>query len=388
MNQTGESCGEGQREPHPAKAAPPGRQDSKETGKGSSEQSSGGSAGKAPLYKRPAVIIVGSVLVVVGLIVAVLFWLHERHYVSTTDAYIDGNVTQISARISAPVVALHVNDNQTVHQGDLVIELDPADIDVALAQARAQVVSAEGNLARARAQIDTARASAIEAQAGMDAAGVQFENASRDLSRYEQVDPGARSKEQLDNERTAEENARAQLEQAQARKTSARADITAATAAVKAAEGELQTSEANEKRAEISRSYCNIYAPVTGRVTERTVEVGNYVAPGQALFLLVDPNVWVTANFKETKLTHMKPGQPVTISVDAYPGRKWRGHVDSIQAGSGSRFSVLPAENATGNFVKIVQRVPVKIVFNHGANTNDADLLAPGLSVEPRVKVR
>jgi membrane fusion protein (multidrug efflux system) len=118
------------------------------------------------------------------------------------------------------------------------------------------------------------------------------------------------------------------------------------------------------------------------------VEVGNYVAPGQALFMLVDPNVWVTANFKETQLAHMRPGQPVTIKVDAFPGIKWHGHVDSIQAGSGSRFSVLPAENATGNFVKVVQRVPVKILFDHNANTNDAPMLSPGLSVIPRVKVR
>ena len=125
-----------------------------------------------------------------------------------------------------------------------------------------------------------------------------------------------------------------------------------------------------------------------GRVTQRTVEVGNYVVVGQAMFMLTDPNVWVTANFKETQLTDMRPGQPVTIKVDAFPGIKFRGHVDSIQAGSGSRFSILPAENATGNFVKVVQRVPVKIYFDEAVNTNDAVLFSPGLSVVPRVKVR
>jgi membrane fusion protein (multidrug efflux system) len=122
-------------------------------------------------------------------------------------------------------------------------------------------------------------------------------------------------------------------------------------------------------------------------VTQRTVEAGAYLQTGQAMFALVDPDVWVTANFKETQLKNMKPGQPVTIKVDAFSGEKFEGHVDSIQAGSGSRFSILPAENATGNFVKVVQRVPVKIVFNHGANTNDAPLLSPGLSVIPKVKV-
>jgi membrane fusion protein (multidrug efflux system) len=144
-------------------------------------------------------------------------------------------------------------------------------------------------------------------------------------------------------------------------------------------------SQANEKNAEVNLFYCRIYSPVEGRVTARTVDVGNYVSPGQALFMLVDPHVWVTANFKETQLTLLRPGQPVTIHVDAFPGHTWHGHVDSIQAGSGSRFSVLPAENATGNFV---QRVPVKILFDSGPNTNDAPMLSPGLSVEPRVKVR
>jgi membrane fusion protein (multidrug efflux system) len=142
------------------------------------------------------------------------------------------------------------------------------------------------------------------------------------------------------------------------------------------------------KRAEVNLSYCDITAPNDGRITERTVEAGNYAAVGQVLCELVDPNVWVTANFKETQLTHMRPGQPVDIQVDAFPGQKFHGHVDSIQAGSGSRFSVLPAENATGNFVKIVQRVPVKILFEHDANTNNASMLSPGLSVIPKVKIR
>ena len=389
MNQTGDSGGKEHKEQSPSQTESSEPQDSNKPGeRNAPEQSTGESHGKKPLYRRPAFIVIASVVVVIGLTGAILFWLYERHYVSTTDAYIDGNVTQISARVSAPVIALRVDDNQLVHKGDVMMELDATDFQIALAQARAQAVSAQGKLAQAQAQITTAKASVLQAQARMGAAQVQFDNASRDLNRYEQVDPKARSKEQLDNERTAEKNAQSQLEQAKARKTSAEADVTAAEAAVKAAQGELQTSEANEKRARVNLSYCKIYAPVGGRVTERTVDVGNYVAPGQALFMLVDPNVWVTANFKETSLTHMKPGQPVTISVDAYPGKKWRGHVDSIQAGSGSRFSVLPAENATGNFVKIVQRVPVKIVFDHGPNTNDAELLSPGLSVEPRVKVR
>ena len=234
----------------------------------------------------------------------------------------------------------------------------------------------------------TAAASVLQAKAGVDAVQVQLENANHDLDRYQKVDQRARSQQQLDNATTAQKNAQAQLEQAKARKVSADANVTNSQAGVAAAEGELKTSEAEVERAEVNLSYCKILAPIDGRVTQRTVEVGNYVAVGQALFLLVDPHVCVVANFKETQLTHMRTNQPVTIEVDAFPGLKWRGHVDSIQAGSGSRFSVLPAENATGNYVKVVQRVSVKIIFDNAVNTNDATMLSPGLSVIPRVKIR
>jgi membrane fusion protein (multidrug efflux system) len=343
---------------------------------------------KPPLYKKPAFIITAIIVTIVLIIGGIILWLILRQFVSTDDAYIDGHVMQVSPQISALTLALHIDDNQLVHKGDLLIELDPTDYQVALEQAQAQVFSAQGRLAQAQAQIGTAQAAVIQAVAQVDAAQVQFENAARDLKRYQNVDARARSQQQLDNALTAQKNAAAQLEQARARKISADANVTSAKASVKAALGELQTSDANQKRAEVNLSYCKIFAPADGRVTQRTVEIGNYVAPGQALFMLVNPNVWVTANFKETQLKRMRPGQPVTIKVDAFPGIKWRGHVDSIQAGSGSRFSVLPAENATGNFVKIVQRVPVKIVFDHDANTNDAPMLSPGLSVIPRVKVR
>jgi len=343
---------------------------------------------KPPLYKRrgfiPVVVIIGVVLIA-AIVVA---WLILRQYVYTDDAYIDSHVTQVSARVSSQVTVLHITDNQLVHKGDLLIELDPTTFNVTRDQAKAQVASSRGKLAQTQAQVGTAKASVIQATAQFDAAQVQFGNADRDFKRFQEVDERARSRQQLDNAYTARKNAEAQLEQAKAQKISANANVTSAEAAVKAAQGELETSLANEKSAEVNLFYCKIYSPVEGRVTMRTVEVGNWVSPGQALLMLVDPRVWVTANFKETQLTHMRPGQPVTIHVDAFPGHSWHGHVDSIQMGSGERFSVLPAENATGNFVKIVQRVPVKILFDSGPNTNDAPMLSPGLSVEPWVKVR
>jgi len=324
------------------------------------------------------------ILVIGGL----LYWLHSRHYTSTDDAYIDGRIVTIAPQVSAPVLARHIDDNQLVQKGDLLIELDPTDFEVALEQAQAQLESAQGRLGQAKAQITSAQAAVTQAAAEIDAARVALDNATRDLERYQTVDERARSRQQLDNAIAAQKNSQAQLEQAQARKVSAEASVNTAEASVKTAAGDERTAEANVRRARINLGYCRIYAPAEGRVTQRTVEAGNYVQTGQAMFMLVSPEVWVTANFKETQLTYMRPGQSVTIKVDAFPGRKFNGHVDSIQAGSGSRFSVLPAENATGNFVKIVQRVPVKIVFDYGANTNDVGLLGLGLSVIPSVKVR
>jgi membrane fusion protein (multidrug efflux system) len=343
---------------------------------------------KPPVYKRPAFIIIASIVFVVLLVGGIILWLILRQYVSTDDAYIDGHVIQISPQVSAQVLSLHIDDNEFMHKGDLLVELDPTDYQVALDQAKAQVSQAEGRLEQARAQINSAKAAVLQAQAQEHAAEASFYNAATDLERYQRVDERARSRQQLDNAATTQTNAQAQVEQARAQMAQARANVTTDEAAAKAAEGDLQAAEAGQKRAEVNLSYCRIFAPSDGRVTERTVEQGDYVATGQALFLLVDPNVWVTANFKETQLTYMRPGQPVTIKIDAFPKFKFRGHVASIQAGSGARFSILPAENATGNFVKIVQRVPVKILFDHGVNTNDAPMLSPGLSVIPRVKIR
>lgn len=319
---------------------------------------------------------------------AIIFWLILRKYVYTDDAYIDGNVVQISPQVAAQVLVLHIDDNVFVRTGDLLIELDPTDYLVALQQAKAQVRQARGQLEQARAQINSSKANVPEAEARERAAEASFANDSINLKRYQLVDERARSRQQLDNSGTTQTNSQAQVDEARAGVVLAKANVVTAEAAEKAADGALATAEAVEKRAEVNLGYCTIYAPCDGRVTQRTVQAGNYVTAGQALFLLVEPNVWVTANFKETQLTHMKPGQPVTIRVDAFPGKKFQGHVNLIQAGSGSRFAVLPAENATGNYVKIVQRVPVKILFDHGPNTNNAPMLSPGLSVEPWVQIR
>ena len=346
-----------------------------------------GKSEKPPAHKKPLIIAIVSAVVLVIIIAGIAWWLHARHYVSTDDAYIDGHITRISPQIPALVLKLHITDNQFVQKGDLLIELDPTDYQVALEQAKAQAFAAQGRLAQSQAQIEAAKAAVNQANAEIQASQASLENANSDLKRLQQIDERARSRQQLDNAIAAQKNSQAQLDEAKAKKVSADVNITTSEAAVKAAEGEFRMAQANVKRAEVNLSYCQIRAPCPGRVTQRTVEAGAYVQTGQAMFALVDPEVWVTANFKETQLKNMRPGQPVTIKVDAFSGTKFQGHIDSIQAGSGSRFSVLPAENATGNFVKVVQRVPVKILFNHDVNTDTARLLSPGLSVIPKVKV-
>ncbi len=320
------------------------------------------------------------ILVIGGL----LYWLHSRHYTSTDDAYIDGRIVTIAPQVSAPVLARHIDDNQLVQKGDLLIELDPTDFEVALEQAQAQLESAQGRLGQAKAQITSAQAAVTQAAAEIDAARVALDNATRDLERYQTVDERARSRQQLDNAIAAQKNSQAQLEQAQARKVSAEASVNTAEASVKTAAGDERTAEANVRRARINLGYCRIYAPAEGRVTQRTVEAGNYVQTGQAMFMLVSPEVWVTANFKETQLDHMRPGQAVTLKIDAYPEREIRGHVDSVQSGSGPAFSLLPPENATGNYVKIVQRVPVKLIMD---NPPEDVALGPGMSVVPYVRI-
>jgi membrane fusion protein (multidrug efflux system) len=229
-------------------------------------------------------------------------------------------------------------------------------------------------------------AKVARAQAAVTAAEAEAQRANDDLKRYENVESRAVSKSAIDLAQAQARSATADLEAAYSQTNAAEAEVTLSEAGVETATATVQQAEAKLQQAELNLSYTKIIAPLDGRVTARTVQPGNYVQPGQALLALVPKNVWVTANFKETQLTYMKPGQPVELRVDAYPNRKFKGRVDSLQAGTGARFSLLPPENAVGNYIKVVQRVPVKIVFDEELPTN-LDI-APGMSVVPKVKVK
>lgn len=327
--------------------------------------------------------IVGCVLVVA---VIVYYFIFLAPYVSTDDAFVDGYVTMISPRVPGQVDRLLVKDNQQVKEGNVLLEIDPRDYKAKLAQAQADLASARSQLNQAQAQVSVSEAKVVQAQAAVTAAQAEAQRAADDLKRYESVESRAVSKTAFDRARALAQTANADLESARSQVKAAQAEVELNRAGVETATAAVQQTQAKVEEAELNLSYTKVVAPRDGRVTARTVQLGNYVQPGQALLTLVPTNVWVTANFKETQLTYLRPGQQVQIHVDAYPNRMFKGRVDSLQAGTGARFSLLPPENAVGNYVKVVQRVPVKIVFDEPLPTN-LDI-APGMSVEPKVKVK
>ncbi|HTV41419.1 MAG TPA: HlyD family secretion protein [Candidatus Sulfotelmatobacter sp.] len=327
---------------------------------------------------------------VVALAVLVLLTFYYFRYIApfvdTDDAFIDGYTSLIAPRVSGPVIHLLIRDNQEVKKGDLLVEIDPSDYETAVAQARADLAAAQSQLDSAKAQVDVSETKVIQAQAAVVSAEAINERAEADLKRYQTVESRAISKTSFDQTQAEARSAAADLQSAQSQVESAVAQVTLSKANVETANASVQQAEARLKQAELNLSYTKIVAPFDGRITARSVQTGNFLQPGQAMFALVPRYVWVTANFKETQLTFMRAGQPVTVRVDAYPQQRFRAHVDSLQAGTGARFSLLPPENAVGNYVKIVQRVPVKIVFDEELPTN-LDI-SPGFSVEPTVRIK
>jgi membrane fusion protein, multidrug efflux system len=380
------------------------------------------------------------VFLVVGVIVLVIagifLWRYFSSYESTDDAQIDGHVNSISPRVSGHVVKLNVQDNQYVDAGTVLVEIDPTDYQVAVARAQADYNDAKATADAASvnvpvtsvstaSQLSSADADVLNSQSGIKAAQQQFDaakanlqqaeannvKAQNDLVRYKQlVEKQEISQQQYDQAVAAARAGAAAVE-------AARASADAANSQVAQAEGKLAQAMANQRiagtgpkqitiirakaasalaaaarkkadldQAELNLSYTKVVAPIAGVVSNRTVEVGLNVQPGQELLKLIPlEDIWVTANFKETQLRDMKPGQKATIYVDA-TGKKYKGHVDSVAGASGARFSLLPPENATGNYVKVVQRIPVKLVFEPGETKGHE--LRPGMSVEPKVWTR
>jgi membrane fusion protein, multidrug efflux system len=274
-----------------------------------------------------------------------------------------------------------------VAAGAPLIEIDPADFQAKLDQALAAQASARAALAQANAQQAVTTANAQEAQAQVAVAQANATNAASQLDRDRPLaEQHVVSRQQLDNDLANARSTAATLVAAQKKQAAAEAQLAVAQSQIEAAKASLASTDAQAEAARLDLSYTRIAAPRGGRITRKNVSPGDYVQSGQNLMALVPSEVWVTANFKETQLSHMRIGQPAEITIDAYPGVTFHGHVESFQAGSGAAFSLLPPENATGNYVKIVQRIPVKIVFDDPLDP--ARPLGPGMSVVPTVKVR
>jgi membrane fusion protein, multidrug efflux system len=342
--------------------------------------------------KRPGkkpLIILGIVILVIA-IGALIWWFATRNEVSTDDAYTDGNAITIAPKVSGYVVKLAIDDNVYVHKGQLMVEIDPRDYRAQVDQAQAQLGLARAQLEAAQAQLDIARvqypAQYQQARAQIESASAAFDRAEADYARQHTVDVRATTQQNIDTATAQARTARANVLSAEAQLKTAQLvpqQIRQAVAAVDQRREQIAQAEAQLDTAQLNLAWCDLRAPSDGWVTRRNVQFGSFLQAGTSLFSIVTPQVWITANFKESQLTRMRPGDKVEISVDAWPKLDLRGHVDSVQLGSGSRFSAFPAENATGNFVKIVQRVPVKIVIDSGLPADHA--LPLGLSVEPTV---
>jgi len=325
-------------------------------------------------------------------------WLHARDYESTDDAFVDGPIIPISPKVPGRLTEVLVHENQEVKKDELLVRIDPRDYDVSVLQkqaavdvANAKMESARSSVEQAKAHITTLREAGEALVASVVAASSEALKSKQDLVRTERLTKtGVLSVQDLEHTSATSSSDAAKLESSRKQASAAKAFLeeavsqeSVAESQVKAADAEVRAADADLAQAKLQRSYTKIVAPQDGRVTKKAAEPGAYVQVAQTLFSLVPRDLWVSANFKETQLRDMQPGQPVEIEIDAY-GRKLRGHVDSIMAGSGARFSLLPPENATGNFVKVVQRVPVKILFDEPSE----HLIGPGMSVVPTVHVR
>ncbi|CAN5420510.1 HlyD family secretion protein [soil metagenome] len=379
------------------------------------------------------------------------WWFTHTPSEETDDSFITGHIHQLSARISGTVIAVPVQDNQHVTAGEMLVKIDPRDyqnsLDTAKAaaiKARWQALEAEtsivknsrtaesqqyqanSEIASANAQVDRARSILSETNLGVTMAGVQIKQrqaeltrAASDYARYQSlVEDRAATTQAYEKARQDKEVAETNLQGAQENFKQAKLRVEQAKQAlldsqsnVERAKGAAQSALAAKAETESSKhalsmqeaaflqaqtetqnaanqlSYTNVVAPINGRVGHKTVEVGQQIERGQALMSVVSDEKWVVANFKETQLSKMHPGQEVEISIDAFPEKKFKGHVDSMAPASGAQFALLPPDNATGNFTKVVQRVPVKIVFEPESIKGYEDRLAPGMSVKPEVRI-
>ena len=310
-----------------------------------------------PEYKKKRV-IVPSVTAIIFLICGIFYSIYSVYYKTTDDAFVEGHIITVAPRVAGPVLNLNIEDNQEVKKGDLLLEIDPNDY--------------EAKLKQSKAKLEEARSSLVNVENQVEKSYSELDFAKSDYERYsKRHEKGIASKQDYDASKT-------KLTAARSNNNSARAKYEATIATIKTLEAEVEKDE-------LDLSYTKIYATEDGLITNRRVEQGNYVQVAQPLFAIVPEKMWIVANFKETQIANMKKGQPVKIKIDTYGSKKFKGEVDSIQRSTGAKASLFPPENAVGSYVKIVQRVPVKIIFKEDISGYN---IVPGMSVVPEVKVK
>lgn len=362
-------------------------------GDGDDENSDDGDEKKPSLFRKPLFWIILVAVVATLAIGGTLYYLHARKYESTDDAFVDAHIVRIAAQSAGQLVQVADIDNRHVPAGRLLAVIQPSGPEAQLAEAQANVAQAQAQVQQALGQVSAALATRAQAAQQARAPLATAVKAQQDLARFEalrRLDPNAVAGQQLDQARATARSTAAEAAAARREIDTADAQVTVARRQVGAAEAVVGARRAAVSQANVTLGNLRLTAPVAGQVVNRQVNLGSYVSPGTQLMAIVPDRVWVTANFKETQLRLMRRGQPVSIKVDAYPDIEFKGHLDSVQRGAGQAFALLPPQNATGNYVKVVQRVPVRIEFDHRDGDPDPRRypLGPGMSVVPTVKVR
>ena len=369
--------GDASRENAPAVEPEPGRQTGDEGGDKSLA---------ARLRRHPIAAAIGVILLVAIVAGGYLYWDDARHFESTDDAFIGSRQFAVAPKVAGYLTAVLVTDNQHVSANDVIARIDDRDYRIALAQAEALVAASEASVRSIDAQIAVQLAQVEAAQAQVARAEAAMKFSEEDAARYRQLAQQGYGTVQLAQQTQSKlQQDQASLADAQAALKAAQRQMETLKAQRNSAEASLRQARAQRDQAQLNLSYTTVTAAQAGRIVRLTAAVGQLVQPGTSLTMFVPDEIWVTANFKETQLANMRPGQPVTMRIDAYPDRTVHGHVESVQPGSGPAFSLLPPENATGNYVKIVQRVPVKLLMD---NPPTDVAVGPGMSVVPTVRVR
>ncbi len=337
------------------------------------------------IRRRPLVSAVCAIALAAALGAGYLYLDYNRHFESTDDAFIASRFIAIAPKVSGYVTAVPVTDNQHVPAGGVIAQIDTRDYRIALEQANAQVSAAQAGIKNIDAQIAMQEAQINASQAQVDQAQAALQFAQQQATRYQELaqkgSGTVQNAQQYGSQLLQQEAA---LKSAEAGLAVAKRQLEALKAQRGSAQASLEQAIAQRDQAQLNLSYTTVTAAEAGSVVNLTAAPGEFVQAGTSLTMFVPDEIWVTANFKETQLDAMRPGEPATLSIDAYPERTFHGHVASVQPGSGTAFSLLPAQNATGNYVKVVQRVPVKIVIDNPP----ADVaLGPGMSVVPSVRV-